>query len=417
MQENRKKWKPRYFLWEAAVLGLALLGVWGSGFQGRVSRETLLGHLVMAALGVGIVGFLLRQNYLTESLDYDNGEHLLRFWICFLAGLALSFACVYLPVSGWPYLAVFLTLSLFSDSVTGTLASSVLLMLTVLLKQEGSDVFFLYFISGILGVAQFRFLDETFKVWIPFLISLMVLFTCETAGLFFAAQGKPEPDQFVIPAANVVVSSVLLLGILKWFSAKVIFRYRMKYMELLDTQGEQLSAFKQEARKDEPFLESRPAASGRLYYQCMHTAYFCGRIAARLRLNAEALRCAGYYHKIGSILENAESGSVEAYLEAHGFPPQVREILREYLEPAAPLVKKEAAVLALAAEVVSAVMALLAGENGAAPDYDRLIDEVFRKKTAERTPKSLCCSELTQRELTQIKRIFKEEKLYYDFLR
>lgn len=86
-----------------------------------------------------------------------------------------------------------------------------------------------------------------------------------------------------MPAANLVVSGILLLGILKFFSGAVVFRDRVRYLDLNDTENQILAKYRQTDRTE--------------YFQCIHTAYFCERIALKLGLDKDALKCAGLYHK------------------------------------------------------------------------------------------------------------------------
>ena len=92
----------------AAVYGLGLLGK-------QLSVENALRDAVMAALGLAVSGFFLRREVVDSRLDYDNGEHLMRFWTAVWCSLLFSLACAFLPAGGWPFLAVFVVLSLFSN--------------------------------------------------------------------------------------------------------------------------------------------------------------------------------------------------------------------------------------------------------------------------------------------------------------
>ena len=80
-------------------------------------------------------------------------------------------------------------------------------------------------------------------------------------------------EQFLVPAANLIVSGILLLGILKIFSGTVVFRDRVKYLELNDTENQVLVKYREEDRSE--------------YFLCVHTAYFCERIANKLELDRE----------------------------------------------------------------------------------------------------------------------------------
>lgn len=94
------------------------------------------------------------------------------------------------------------------------------------------------------------------------------------------------------------------------------------------------------------------------------------------------------------------------------FPPVMREILTEYLNRK--VRRKETAVLVMSDAVTAAVIHMLASDKGQNLDYDRIIDSVFKIKL-DSGILSQCL--ISMKEITQMKNIFKEEKLYYDFLR
>lgn len=123
----------------------------------------------------------------------------------------------------------------------------------------------------------------------------MSLLVCETATVVLFANERLDMELFVVPGANVIISGVLLLGILKLFSQSVTYRYRVTYLELTAPECELLSRLKEEARED--------------YYQSMHTAYFCERIARKLELDVQAVKAAGFYHKIGYCSETRIPGN------------------------------------------------------------------------------------------------------------
>lgn len=397
-EENSLRIPGSCLILEAAAFGFVLLGIFMTGVCLQVSNEMMLRNLVMAALGTGMVGLLFRLGFSDGELPYDNQENAPRYWLCYLGCLAVSFACVFLPVGGWPFMVVFLLLSLFGSSLTGIVGASVLLMISVYLSGAQLGTFMLYFISGTLAVCLFRKLDGDFKVGIPLWISVMVLVVCETANLVLFTDEHLNAEMFVIPIANAIVNCILMIGILKVFSARVIYRYRVRYMELTDPEYCLLTEFKEQARQD--------------YYQSVHTAYFCDRIGRRLNLDSEALKTAGYYHRLECLCK-CNNEEREKLFEEHFFPPAARKILREYMSGTGNI-SKETVVLILADAVTASVMYVFSSEQEDRPDYGRIIEAVFDRKMKGGTLKD---GDITLREITLMKKIFKEEELYYDFLR
>lgn len=390
MERDRRRitfWK---LLPELGSMVLAAAGIYGISVWRKTAFETTLSCMVMAVLGIAVTGFHLRRQYLNDELSYDNDEHLLRFWTCFMIGLAAAFICTFLPASGWPFLALFVLLALFSNTGTGILGASTLLMIPVLVNGASAAVFFLYFVSGAFAVTLFRDMDKEFKIGIPLLLSLLCLFICETANVVLPANARLNFELFVVPAVNIIISCILLVGILKLFSTMVVYRYREKYFELNDTENQLLSHYKERARAD--------------YFQCVHTAYFCERIAQKLLLDVDALKCAGYYHKWGEELL--------ALLEEKKFPPKAAGILKEFAEKS--YTQKETAVLVCADAVVSSIIYMFSKGQDKGIDYEQIIDAVFKRFMEKRTFRQC---DISEKELNIIQKIFKEEKLYYDFLR
>lgn len=83
-----------------------------------------------------------------------------------------------------------------------------------------SGHFFLYFISGVFAACLFQHLEQEFAIGIPLFLSLFCLLLCETANVVLLANEHLSLEQFLVPAANLIVSGILLLGILKIFRAQ-----------------------------------------------------------------------------------------------------------------------------------------------------------------------------------------------------
>lgn len=392
MKKERRGLSWKLFLGELAVILLGGGGMWFFGSLKQMEQDRLLCGVVLTVLGLAAAGFGFRREYLRGELDYDNGGHVWRFWLCMAVGLAVAFACGFLPVAGWPFLVVFVMLSLFANMQIGILAASVLLLTAVLLSGVGVEGFALYLVSGSFAATLFRRLESDFGFVIPLFLSSLCLLVCETACLVVTANARPEIELFVIPGVNMIVSAILLIGFLKLFSSLVIYRYRESYLDLNDTENPALAGLRERDRQ--------------AYRLSIHTAYFCERIGQRLGLDKDALKCAGYYHRLGEGLEQM--------MEEKRFPPQAKEILKEYLSRREKVTRKETAVLICSDLVVSSVSYLLKKEPDRKVDFGRAIDAVFEKLWEDKT--FICCR-LSIAEFYTMQRMFKEEELYYDFLR
>lgn len=360
----------------------------------------LISYTVLVLLGTLSVLFLHAFCCEKDLYDYDNKEHFGRFCVLWVLSLAMSVVCSYLPVAGWPFLVVYLWFTLFGNMTIGITSGTVMVLLTVLLAGESIPAFILYFLCGIVCASLFYKLDQNYKILVPLCVSVMCLLVGLTAGVVLYENEKLDIQLFIIPFINIVVSAILMVVVLKVFSALFIYRYRVKYLEINDPE------FPLQAQ-----LKSQHKGK---YYQAMHTAYFCDRIATRLKLNAEAAKAAGYYQHIGTLNGEENWENTKVFCEEYDFPPAVHNILQEALDKKSAIVSKETAVLIFSDGVISAILYLMEKQPEIKPDYDQIVDKVFKSKLKSGMF-SKC--KLTLEEISVMENIFKEEKLYYDFLR
>ncbi len=398
MEKNVKK-KPFFAL---AVLLFILTGAvtYAAGYLKGLDTTHLISYTVLILMGTFAVLFLHAFSRDKQLYDYNNEEHFGRFLFLWILSLAIIVACLYLPVAGWPFLVIYLWFALFSNIIIGITSGSVFVLMAVLLTGESVPVFVLYFTCGIICASLFYKLDQNYKIFIPLLVSVMCLFMGLTAGVVLYENRKLDLELFIIPFINVVVSLILMLAVLKSFSSVIIYRYRGKYLEINDQEFPLQIQLKSEHRNK--------------YYQSIHTAYFCDRIASKLKLNAEAAKASGYYFHISALKGNENWEETKLICEEYEFPPEVHKILQEALDGKTPISSKEAAVLILSESVISAILYMFEKHLDTKPDYDQVVDAVFKSKLKSGVF-SKCC--LTLEEIAVMEKVFKEEKLYYDFLR
>ena len=108
----------------------------------------IIRNAVITCICLGTIIFLLTEARIKHTFQEDNEEHPIRFTVCFLVSILLAVLLPILPTTGWPYAAIFIALTLFSNKLVGIVSSSFLLLLSVLLTS-GADVntFCLYFFS------------------------------------------------------------------------------------------------------------------------------------------------------------------------------------------------------------------------------------------------------------------------------
>lgn len=358
-------------------------------------------NVILALLGAGALLFLLAFTADRQGYDYDNGEHKVRFLLIFSAGLILAVILPLLPAAGWPYLAVYAALALFSNMQIGITSGSLLLMLTVLNCADGSlNDFFMYFISGMAGVLLFQQLDETYKVGTRIFISLLVLFTSLSAGYVLFVNEIFSAGLFLIPVCNLSVTLILLMAVLEYFSAAVIHKHWDRYRKLNDPECPLLAELKEKDKEE--------------YLHAVHTGYLCDKAARKLGLDAMLVKAGGYYHRIGTLKGENTWENIERISGENHFPPELTALLKEYNDKERAVVSKEAAVIMFADRAVSVIRSLFRQNAEVKLNYPRLFEAICRKIIDSG---KINASNITMEETERIKNILLEEKLYYDFLR
>lgn len=384
---------------------LFLLTGAGTGLAAFLYGRTLIeasGIIILALMGACGLLFSMEQSAEADRFLFDNKDHLWRFTVIYLICLTGSILFPMLPAGGWPYLAVFIGLMLFSNQMVGIFSGALLLMISCLLCT-GTDSyirFFVYFTGGLVGIIVFSAVNDSFKVGLPLLISLMVQMVCLSIQEVLYVNEKLNAAMFLIPAVNLLICLILLLVLLKYFSFSIIYKNRDLYMDINDPECSLLVELKNTSKEE--------------YYHAIHTAYLCDRIAKRLKLDDAVVKACGYYHRIGTLRGENSWKNVQAILEENNFPQRVREILKEYIDKTEIMTSKETIVLLFSDTVISSVNYLFSKEPQIQLDYPKIINGIFKKRVESGM---IDRSDLTFGELQEMKNILVEERLYYDFLR
>ena len=398
MDAENKKREPVYLV-NSILIVITVLLVTAGGFLKHAGGAELLRNAILAGTGAFLTCFLFLSEKDRLSEKNASPARTIRFAISYGICLAVSLCCAFLPPAGWPFLVVFVMMSLFGGFLPGICGGISFLTFSVLLAGADISIFALYVLTGLLGACLFSRLDEKYRIALPLFVSLSFLFVAETACVVLFANETLKWELFLIPALNVIISLILLLILLKVYSGMEIFKYRIKYLEINDQEFELLVNIKEKDKN--------------AYYRAVHAAYFSERIAQALSLDADAAKTAAYYANAGILYKEPEK-DLEKEFVSYGFPPYARQLLRELTGKNTGIRHKEAAVVYMADAVISSILYLFEKKQDTKTDYAAVIETVFQKKWESGSLKN---SELTFAEWNRMKKIFKEEKLYYDFLR
>ena len=337
-----------------------------------------------------------------EGLTYDNFDHRFRF-LCVYAGMiVLASAFSLVPNLFWPYMSLFVILSLFSNTVTGIISGISLVAISVLLEESGNcQEFLMYVIAGMVAVSLFSDLKEDTDIRIPTAISLMIQAVLLMAFNILFQNRTLSFELFILPVINIMINLIILLIFLNMFGLHVIRKTNDRYMSINDTEYPLLVRLKEEKKEE--------------YYRAIHTAYLAERIAIGLGLNLRAVKNCSYYHRIGTLEDKNTWDEVKHFYEDEHFPFEAIEFLHEYIEPQKGAVRStESLAVDISETFISALMDIFKEDKAAKVNYDQLIDSVLDKKISG---KEILNYDISYIQYDQIRKILKKEKLYYDFLR
>lgn len=360
----------------------------------------VLRNSVMTVVSTGAVIFLLWKAKLKHDYADDNEFHPIRFTVFFLLGILFGILVPLLPIAAWPYVVVFIALTLFSNTVIGIVSSSFILMISVLLSSSADiNTFCMYFVSGVVCSILFEKLDENFKIGYPLFLTIMIIILCELANVILFTNEKLHMELFMIPAVNVIVSTILILVLLKLYGNLVVFRYREKYLNINDSEF--------------PLLVELKEKQPEIYFHTIHVAYLSDKIAHKIHVNSQYVKTMAYYQKIGSLLGEASLENTWKVIDEYEFPQDIYEYLEDVVENTHCPKTKEAYAVLVAEMIISSIEFLYAKNPKKEILYEQVIPALLKKKMDSCFPQK-CGITYLEAELT--KNVLLEEKLYYDFL-
>ena len=370
----------------------------GAGYE-EVLRNTIVAFIIS-----GVVLFMLQdaQERGENGFYYDNYSHRFRFIIAYFVMVILSCIFSFVPNVYWPYMSVFVILSLLSNAEIGIASGTCFVMLSVLLEENGSySEFFMYALAGIVAIALFRDLKENTSIGLPLFMASLIQGVLLVAFNVLFQNRTLSIKLLILPILNLMLNLIILLVFLNMFGVYIIRKSNDMYMEINDVEYPLLAALK-EKNKDE-------------YYRAVHTGYLSEKVAMGLGLNDRAVKSCAYYSRIGIAEGKTKWEDTEPIFLENNFPMEAVELLHEYIEPEKGKIKSpEALSVQVSSTIISTIMYAMKKDKDAKLDYDKLIDTFLDRMEKER---ELTAYQITYREFDQMRKILKKEKLYYDFLR
>ena len=406
MAENKEVKKSSYLWFLPEIISILLVSgaVAAVYYFYDMLLTAAVERLAFSVILILVLGFAVRKQYPVVKYQEDAAlSNLRRFWLIFIVGLVFSILAIFIPSAAWPFTGFFVVLAAFSNPFLGMLGGSALVIVAAVITGSKAGIVILYIICGSLGVAAFFPIKGDIKIWRPLFLTLLCLFTCEMTGIILTSSSRISAEQFLLPGLNIIITGIIIFTGIRIYALKVKYKLRDRYQILNDTEYYLLADTRENDRKTYKYL--------------IHTSYFSERIASRLGMNTEALKCAGYYYRFCPL----DPEEREEFFENENFPGPVTEILTEYTDFIAKrtrnkLKTRECAVLLYSHTVILAVIALYDRnpETDIASQIDKVVDATFARYEKAGI---FTNSNLTYNDVNTMIKIFKEDKLYYELLR
>lgn len=367
------------------------------------SVSFLIQSLVITIIFNSLHGLALRRFFpVSISVYADNNKRLRYYWLAYGTFFLIATACVFMPDASWPFSGIFAVLTVYGGPFIGSIGGASLLIMSALLAGDNIGVLVIYLFCGVLCAVLFSDFQKKLKFVQPSVISLVALFAMVSFGMAVGAPDSLSVLSFILPLINVLLSGIIIYVGIRSYYVSMIVVTTDKYLILNDT--------------GYPILAEVKDKDYNNYMLAIHTSYFCERIALKLDLDVQAMKCAGYYYRFCPTGEENR----ENFLLENDFPQKAAMILTEYTDfiskrSKGKVFSKECAVLICAQTVVVTCLAMYSkNPNIKIGDHiDKIVDATFERYDNADTFKY---SEITFTELQTVKELFKGEKLYYDFL-
>gem|GEM_PF-4540011 len=333
------------------------------------------------------------------KMPYGNSTHPVRNAICFFALCLIALSTGFLPEFAVPLSSACFIYMVLTSLKTGLSHALLFTTMAMCSLGEGSWFFIYYFLGTLILCYMYSRAEDFERMVLPacvFALYRVVLFVFICLSL-----NTGLTPQLIIAAAGGLIAElvVILIGVYR-LRQDVVNRLKLKLSEICDPEYRLLKELREESREE--------------FFRAVHTAYLCNLCAKKTGADTMLTRALGYFHRIGVLRGdnmNIAQKTLSIALE-NSFEPELVGLIREYWEISAHKLSKEASIAILCDDVVHTIMDRFTTSNNV--NYNNIISETMEFYTQY---KRFSISDLSLKDIGDIEKCLKGEKLYYDFLR
>lgn len=350
-----------------------------------------------AALTALFCVFVLLRDY--PSMPYKNNLHMVRNTISYAAIFIIVLCSAYLPEFTVPLSSLCLIFMSLTSFRSGVAYSALFTLAAMAASGEGGWFFVYFFLSSLILIFMYSRDRDYERIVVPLI--LFALFRSSLFALFTFLPGVSLSPELLIAAVSGLIADLVIISIgIYRLRQDVVNRTNLRIAAVCDPEYVLLKELREESRDE--------------FFRAVHTAYLCSICAKKTGADELLSKALGYYHRIG-VLRGDNLNIPQKTLsiaQDNEFEPEILELIREYGALTNREMSRETSITILCDEVVSTIMQRFKSSNNI--NYDVIITETLEKYRADRYFNS---SALSLKDLTDIEKCLKGEKLYYDFLR
>lgn len=367
----------------------------------ELSISFIISNLINACILGVIFGLIIIISLIYHQIFavHWNGDKSSSLFLAIMYSVALLMCAgsVYLSPYVFPFVFLTVYIMVLSDSVTAMACCMSFSTYSMLFNDRNPDIFLYIIISSFMAIIVWGIFSKPLKYvsksFIVFFINLVIYL-----GVVLVNCYSLTPELVILPFVGMVINLICLLFSMRSYSKRKIEAIDEEFNRINDPEFELLIKLKEENKKE--------------YHVAIHCAYLCDRMANMLNRNRTNAKILGYYHGIGILEDDNDSAEIGI---TNAFPAEIIELLKEYnvLNKKAPN-SCEVVICKISDEIIRSIMIAMAEDPKNKPDYNRIIQRIFREKF-ESGFFDKC--NLTMKEIRMIREHLQGEKLYYDFLR
>lgn len=396
MEKERGKLSIHFII---SILLMLVIGVVAAFLYPLTTTERLRCIFTFVLMLLLYIFSELRSTAIQDFL-YDNQVHRARFYyvFCILFGVGSLFPLF--TSGGWPLLTYALVLMLLSNAFVGMVSYVTILSYLCILGQTDMATFLFHFICGMSVIVLFSLLNETFKVEMPMFLSLLCYVFATAAHLIVTQNVHFTISMLLVPGIGLFVNGIMMFIFLWYMNVRVISTKKSQFQDINDP--------------DYPLMQLLKNTDESLYYEAIHTAYLCNKIATRLQMNADIVRGAGFYLHADKCTENEATEDVRRLLEEYHIPEEMIQTILD-AKGEKRVHTKEGAVVVMADLVIRAILSLIRKDPQKKQklQYDVIISGLFDLKIRNHYFDE--CN-ISYQEMVSMRTILTKEDLYYELL-